>query len=182
MDRYKNGKIYKIIDNTTGNIYIGSTCEPTLAHRLAKHKNSYIKYLKGKYHFVTSFKILENNDYDIILLEEYSCETKDQLLARERYYIENNNCVNKIIPTRNMKEYYKNNKDKIKEQQKEYYENNKDKKLEYQKQYKELNIEKIKQRNYEQFICECGGKYTYNHKVRHLNTIKHEQYLETLNK
>ena len=35
MPDYNKGKIYKIVDNTNNNIYIGSTCEPTLAHRLA---------------------------------------------------------------------------------------------------------------------------------------------------
>ena len=33
---YQLGKIYKIVDNTNGNIYIGSTCETTLARRLNK--------------------------------------------------------------------------------------------------------------------------------------------------
>jgi hypothetical protein len=62
---------------------------------------------------LTPTKILENNDYSIVLLEDYPCETKDQLLARERYYIENNICVNKIITTRTPKEYREKNKDKL---------------------------------------------------------------------
>ena len=40
MVNYQLGKIYKIVDNTNGNIYIGSTCEPTLARRLAKQRES----------------------------------------------------------------------------------------------------------------------------------------------
>jgi hypothetical protein len=139
MERYKNGKIYKIVDNTNGNVYIGSTCEPTLAHRLAKHRGHYREYLKGGNRYITSFKILENNDYSIVLLEEFPCETKDQLLARERFYIENNGCINKKIPTRTQKEWREDNKN----YQKEYKEQNKDKIKNYLKEYREQNKDKI---------------------------------------
>jgi selenocysteine-specific translation elongation factor len=145
MERYKNAKIYKIVDNTNGNVYVGSTCEPTLALRLAKHRSKYKNYLKVGSGFVTSFKILENNDYSIVLLEEYPCETKDQLLARERFYIENNKCINKVVPTRSKNEYYEENKDKLKEQSKEYYEENKDKLKEQSKAYYKENKDKLKE-------------------------------------
>ena len=36
MPDYSKGKIYKIVCNVTGLVYVGSTCEPTLARRLAK--------------------------------------------------------------------------------------------------------------------------------------------------
>jgi hypothetical protein len=79
MVNYQLGKIYKIIDNTNNNVYIGSTCEPTLAKRLTKHVASYKHYLKGKSNYVTAYDILENDDYDIILLQKFSCESRDQL-------------------------------------------------------------------------------------------------------
>ena len=37
MANYQLGKICKIIDLDSNQCYIGSTCEPTLAKRLAKH-------------------------------------------------------------------------------------------------------------------------------------------------
>ena len=68
MPDYQLGKIYKIVDNTNKNIYVGSTCEPTLARRLAKHVNTFKDWKKGgKCHFVTSFKIIENQNFDIFL-------------------------------------------------------------------------------------------------------------------
>jgi hypothetical protein len=151
MNRYNNGKIYKIVDNTNGNVYIGSTCEPTLARRLAGHRGAYNSYLNGgRVDKTSSFNILENNNCSIVLLEDYPCERKDQLLARERFYIENNQCVNKVIPTRTIKEYYQDNKDKLIDYQKEYYEQNKDKLKEYYeqnkdkiKEYREQNKDKI---------------------------------------
>jgi predicted GIY-YIG superfamily endonuclease len=103
MVNYQLGKIYKIVDNTNGNIYIGSTCEPTLARRLSQHMCDFKRYLNKKRNFTTSFKIIENNNYNIILLETYPSNSKDELHAKDRYYIENNNCVNKQIPTRTSK-------------------------------------------------------------------------------
>ena len=57
MVNYQLGKVYKIVDNTNGNIYIGSTCEPYLSNRLGGHRTCYQRYLKGLYGFVTSFEI-----------------------------------------------------------------------------------------------------------------------------
>ena len=207
MNRYNNGKIYKIVDNTNENIYIGSTCEPTLARRLAGHRGVFYSYLKGgNVSNVSSFKILENNDYSIVLLEEFPCETKDQLLSRERYYIENNDCVNKNIPSRTLKEYYQDNRDKIKEYyeqnkdkiidyQKEYYEQNKDKIIDYQKEYNTKNKDKIidYQKEYynitkedklkklnEKVICECGSICSRSGLTEHLKTNKHKKLIENV--
>jgi hypothetical protein len=155
-NKYARGKIYKIVDYTNDNIYIGSTIEPILAQRLAKHIRSYKSYLNGKQHFLTSFKILENDNYDIQLIENYPCDSKDELHQREGYYIKTIDCVNKNIPNRNYKQYYednkdkikqyrKDNKDKIKKFQKQYREDNKDKTKQYQKKYYENNKDKMKQ-------------------------------------
>ena len=37
MVNYQQGKIYKIVDKTNNNIYIGSTAEKYLSKRLQKH-------------------------------------------------------------------------------------------------------------------------------------------------
>ena len=111
MVNYQLGKVYKIVDNTNGNIYIGSTCEKCLSKRLNAHVLNYRKYLNGKYQNTTSFDIIKNDNYDIILLEECPCETKIQLHAKERDYIESHDCLNKIHPTRTSKEFYQTVKD-----------------------------------------------------------------------
>ena len=95
MTDYQLGKIYKIVDNTNDNVYIGSTCK-SLAQRLSGHVDTYKQYLKGKYHYVTSFDIIQNNNYDMILIENYPCDYKDELLARERYWCNKINSINKI--------------------------------------------------------------------------------------
>lgn len=125
MNKYNNGKIYKIVDNTNNNVYYGSTIE-TLGERLSVHK--YNKNCRSRL-------IINNGDYDIILIENYPCESKEQLETRERHYIENNKCINKNIPGRNMKEWREDNKDNIRKYHKEWREDNKEKlklKREYQ--------------------------------------------------
>ena len=182
MVNYENSKIYKIVDNTNGNIYIGSTTEPTLARRLQKHKASYNQYIQGKQNFITSFNIIKNGDYDIILLEK--CEnikSKDELHARERYFIENNVCVNKNKPHRTNKEYKQDNKEQITEKAKEYYktkgkelyELNKDKIKEYyelnkdkRKELYELNKDKINERIRELYILKKDKKNERRRELR----------------
>lgn len=41
---------------------------------------------------------------EIVLLESVNCNSKEELLARERWFIENNKCVNKYIPFRTPEE------------------------------------------------------------------------------
>ena len=107
MINYEKSIIYKIVCNTTGYTYIGSTTGK-LNERLNKHKCD-AKNGKG----ITSSKCLENNDYFITPLEYYPCTTKKDLLDRERFYIENyikngnGNCVNKVIPNRTWGEWYR---------------------------------------------------------------------------
>ena len=48
---------------------------------------------------MSSFKVLEGGDAKIMLLENYPCKNRKQLHAREVYYIDKMNCVNKNIPT-----------------------------------------------------------------------------------
>ena len=113
-EKLDNAKIYQIVDNINDNKYIGSTCK-TLKTRLSEHKSDYKRFLKGLYHNVKSFDIIKNNDYNIELLEDCDIKTKNELLARERFFIENNECLNKVIPGRTKKEYKIVSKDKIRE-------------------------------------------------------------------
>ena len=162
MVNYELGKIYKIVCNETGLIYIGSTAQKYISTRLEGHKRSFKQYLNGKYRYVTSFKIIEGGNFDIILLENHSCKDKYELKARERHYIETMECVNKVIPNRTIKEYYldnketlnettklyyKDNKETIQEQNKQYYKKNRDKRIEQVKQYYSTNKESIKEQN-----------------------------------
>jgi len=173
MPNYQDGKIYKIHSYKTNKIYIGSTTQP-LCKRLSDHKTKFKRGNGG----TMSKKILIYDDAMITLIETYSCNDKNELEKRERYHIENNNCINKIIPTRTKKEYDIANKDyqiqyrinrieirkqylienvdKINQYVKQYKIDNKDKIKQYQKQYDKQyynnNKDKIKQNSIQKYI------------------------------
>lgn len=113
-------KFYKIVCNKTGLVYYGSTTEKYLCDRLSKHVYD---YRHG--HKMRSRLVLENNDYKIELVEELECEDKHARNAKERYYIENNECVNLQLPGRTKKEYddeYRIKNREVKNQKsREYY-------------------------------------------------------------
>lgn len=50
--KYSNGKIYKIVDNTTDMFYVGSTIQ-NLSDRLKGHETSYEYFLIGKTNYTT---------------------------------------------------------------------------------------------------------------------------------
>ena len=99
MPDYSNGKVYKLVCDTTQKIYIGSTTL-RLCQRLAQHKIDFRLYTNGNKRYSISYEILENNNYQIVLLENVKCDNREELLQRERFYIENMECVNKCIPIR----------------------------------------------------------------------------------
>ena len=172
MPDYSNGKIYRIVCNKTGKQYIGSTCVP-LSLRLSQHRCQYKCYLKGITRFVTSFDIIKEDDYKIILIENVNCSNKEELSKRERFYIENFDCINKIIPTRTIKEYKEKNREKQIIYNINFWKNNQNKMREYYLKYKDKKTEL--------YYCDCGSKIQNQEKNRHFKTKKHIAYVESLN-
>jgi len=170
MPDYSKGKIYKIYSYETDDVYYGSTVEP-LSHRIASHRYKYKKHKEGKIDYYSSYEILKYESAKIELVENYPCNSKEELLQREGYYIRNNKCVNKYIPDRTQKEYCETNKDKRRAYCQNWYTENIDK----VKKYREENKDKIN----EKFDCECGSRYTYRHKTEHLKTQKHINYINS---
>jgi hypothetical protein len=182
MERYKRGKVYKIVCRKTGKQYIGSTCKKLLSQRLAGHVGHFKLWKKNNFSFITSFTILEENDYYIELIELVPCSSKDELKVRERFYIQNNECVNKAIPLRTREEYKEDNKIKIAEQMKKYAQINKEQIAEYQKEYKAEHKEEIIKRKKEKYDCHCGSTICKDNKAKHEKSIKHQTYLNNTEK
>ena len=204
MTNYNNGKIYKI-ESTLGNmVYYGSTTKKYLSQRMTTHRNHYNYWLNGKMNNVTAFKLFKEYGIEnckIILVENYPCESKDELTARESHYIRNFECVNKVIPDRTRKEYLADNKDKLLEKakeyrkvnkdkikeyyegrkdiRKEYYEDNKIKLLENAKEYYENNKNKILEQKKIKYNCICGSCFRKSEKSQHERTKKHIKFLES---
>ena len=135
MVNYANSKIYQILCWTTGDCYIGSTVM-SLNARLQAHKNRMS---------CNSKSIIERGNYTIELIEDYPCNTKEELLYRERFYFEHRECVNIICPIQSKeerKEQRKIYRDGHKEERKIYREKHKEEIKERGKKYKEKNREK----------------------------------------
>tara|TARA_E500000318_G_scaffold110366_2_gene125622 strand:- start:641 stop:1042 length:402 start_codon:yes stop_codon:yes gene_type:complete len=80
-------KIYKIVDNTNGNCYIGST-KQSICNRVARHKS----YMKNENEYCSSCIVLKNNDYFYEQID--TCE-HDKRKETEKYYINYTpNCIN----------------------------------------------------------------------------------------
>lgn len=154
MVNYNNGKIYKIecLNEGCNDIYIGSTTKDYLSKRMVNHRSSYKRYKVDKTaNSYSSFDIFDKYGVDnciITLLELVNCNSKDELLARESYFIRTLVCVNKVIPDRTIKEYQKEYEklQKVKEYRKQYHIDNADKIKLQAKLYREDNKLKMSER------------------------------------
>jgi len=147
MVNYNNGKIYKIVCDDTNKVYYGSTTN-TLSRRMVQHRSQ----KRCVYNEMTNPKIC--------LVEDVPCERKEQLFQRERYFIENNECINKRIPARTPQEWRNDNKDKRKIIDKRYYDKNKE------KQKEKCN-------------CECGSVIRKRNMSHHIKSKKHINYVNS---
>jgi len=126
-----NQVIIYCIEDCDGLKYVGST-KNILNQRLSEHKTD-----KKRNRGCSSEKLNLNicKIYSLELCDE--CDRKE----REKYYINQIDCVNKMRydfdRKENSKEWYQNNKEK----KKEYYKNNKEKNNKYyQKNKDEINL------------------------------------------
>jgi hypothetical protein len=93
MPNYQQGKIYKLVSPHTDYIYIGSTTKKYLCQRLGGHTTSFNYKIKTGLGSNSSHDLIQFGDVEIILLESYPCNSKDELHSRERYWIENTDNV-----------------------------------------------------------------------------------------
>lgn len=141
MVNYQNGKIYKIVLDECDEIYVGSTTK-TLSQRMSSHRAEAKKTPIPAHSFINEYGW---DKAHIILIEDYPCERKEQLNARERYWIEQIGTLNKTIPTRTKKEWSEQNIEKCRETDKNYREINKDIISEKKSKYYYENIDKIRE-------------------------------------
>eukprot|EP01041_Mallomonas_annulata_P017082 gene17082-35375_t len=146
MPDYKLGKIYKIYCNVTGEVYVGSTTEKTLARRLASHVGHYKRFSNGiKTPAVASFNIIGRGDYYIDLLENCSCNNRDELIKKEREWLS-----------------YKRQKEKgfTEKQKAKINENSLNNYYNHQEDYNKKAIERYKKKSQEKETCNiCGRTY-----------------------
>ena len=165
MVNYQLGKIYKIVCRITGEVYVGSTCEKTLARRLVDHRSACNRYLeKQEGSKFSSFQIIQRGNYYIELLENFPCDNRDELRKKEREWYDKTDCINHYRPYLFKEEmrverliYDEINKERIQEKQKQYKEEHKErineyKRLNYHKNKKEPTEEEIEAKRLRQEI------------------------------
>jgi hypothetical protein len=162
MPNYSKGKIYRIYSpsHLEDGEYIGSTTQ-ALAVRMASHRSDYRRYISGKKTILCSSKdILKYEDARIELIEEYPCETKEQLLRKEGEYIRGSSkCINRVIAGRTDKEYYHENKEKKCKLFSEWQRRNLEYRNKYKREWREkhkdiVNLRKREKRRAERFTDE----------------------------
>jgi hypothetical protein len=159
MPDYNNSKIYKIVSPSNPDlIYYGSTTQK-LCVRMASHR---CRPGKTKSGLITCY-----DDAIILLVENFSCNSKEELHKKEGEYILNNNCINKYVAGRTSKQYREHNKEIIKNNKKQYYEENKEKLSIDKKIYYEENKEKLKE-----------YRDQYKERNKELNKQKQKEYRE----
>jgi hypothetical protein len=149
--------------------YYGSTTQ-TLAKRKKTHKGLYKLWKeKGDGSKCSSFDLFDAVGFDACQFEIVESLpddiSKDNLLLRERWNIENRPCINKHIPIRTDEEYveyhrkyreerreekqeyarqyHDTHKEEHKEYMREYHEEHKEEKKEYNQQYREAHKEEL---------------------------------------
>ena len=146
-------------------VYVGSTCWD-IQKRFNEHKKCIKKARESTYKLYIAMSDIGIDQFFWEEIEQFPCENKSQLTAREGYWIrhfrawEDDHGYNKKIEQRTRSEYYQDKKDEIIHKSKTYYVENRDKVREF---YNELKV------------CSCGGSYTVANKARHERSAKHQQ-------
>jgi hypothetical protein len=160
---YSKTIMYKIVCNDLSitDCYVGHTTD--FIRRKYGHKSNCNCNCKIKQKYKIYQTIRANGGWDnwsMIEIEKYPCNDINEAIARERYWFETLNAnLNSLVPNRTQKEYYEENKEKIKE----YYEENKEKIKEYYEKNKEHIA--LKEKEY------------YEKNKEHI-ALKHKEYYE----
>jgi hypothetical protein len=196
MPDYQQGKIYKITggDET----YYGSTAL-TLKERMWAHKSNYNRWTNGVVdRKCACFNLFDKYGFDncpIELVEDYPCETKKELLIREDWYMDNNECINeksaytsKEKALEQMRQRHHDHKEEANKKSRQRYLDHKEEALEQRRQYREEHKEEINEKqlqNYqankeailekkkEKIVCECGRTICKSVIARHRKSAFH---------
>tara|TARA_R100000482_G_C5009049_1_gene94878 strand:+ start:38 stop:433 length:396 start_codon:yes stop_codon:yes gene_type:complete len=94
---YEVGYVYKLMCKTTGKVYYGSTSD--IDRRIQQHKicrsNS------------SSREIIEQNNYEVLVIETWFNISRYELKREEAKYITQEECINKRVPNQTKREYHK---------------------------------------------------------------------------
>ena len=177
-NKYQSGKIYKVIDNSYTQCYIGSTTEG-LSLRMTRHRDDYRKWKNGNRERVCSIASLFDEfgveNCKIELVEDFPCENREQLRKREGYHIQNTECINKNIAGRTLKEWKQDHKEAQAEYNASYRQEHREKVLQGMREWRQKNIERKRAYERERVTCTiCSVTFVRSHRPAHNRTAKHK--------
>ena len=145
------GTVYSIKCKATGEQYIGSTCKH-VEYRLEQHRQSGNK--------TCSKQIIARNNFEVVVLESVLCDGRQDLLYRERWYIENEpNVINKSRPIISEEE----RKASVLAYERSH--------PEYYQKYRDEHKHKWQS----DYLCECGVTCRLINKNRHERSTQHKE-------
>lgn len=158
--------IYKIIDKTNNNFYVGYSKLKSINHIIEKNNIDFELYNNGLRNYVTLYDILKNNDYVYEILEIIETDNKQLILDKRKYYLnpDSNFICNHKYHKYN--EYYYNNRAEILKKLKDKYRQNK---------------ENVKDYQTSEIHCVCGGKYSKKTQLKHYRSQRHYNYNKQIN-
>jgi len=186
---YSNLVIYKICckDPTVNDIYIGHTTN--FVKRKYQHSRSYLN-CNSHEHYKKLYVFMRDNggweNWSMLQVEEFKCNTKREAEAREHFWIERLgatlNCIMpyamcKEHPVEYKKEWYIENKEHVLYKHKQRYEEKKDIISVYQKEYAEKNKDKLNAYNEE---YREKNKESLSYKKKDYRESHKEEISETL--
>ena len=166
---YQNTIIYKIVCNDLKiqELYVGSTTD--FNRRKNKHKSDCELLENNNFKYNTKiYKVMRENggwnNWSMIKVEDYPCNSSQDAKMRERYYYEHLNAnLNTYIPYQSAEErkqykhdndklYREENEDTVKAKKREYRIKNKEKIAQHDKEYREANKELIRVKQHEKYL------------------------------
>ena len=184
---YKNGKIYCIRNNADDDIYVGSTTS-SLSKRMAMHRIDMKGYKKNRRVYVKMNELGVEQFY-IELIENYPCETLEQLRQREGYYIRKMGTLNTQVAGRTKEQWKLDNIEHCKARYKEYHKLNKEIHNEKNKQWREEHVEEMKEyrkqwykANKEELVRKSKERYEKNkEEIQQRQAVYREKNKDKLN-
>ena len=174
-NQYMNAKIYKILNSSNDDVYVGSTIQ-SLSQRMAKHRSS-IKH-KPHYRLYQHMQKFGVDTFYIELIENYPCRSKDELRAKEGEWIRRIGTLNDKVAGRSGKDWYNEHREEHSAKCKEYRQNNLEAVKEKAKQFRLNNIDKIREYDKQRYE---GRKEGVKARVRKWKQ-DHEDYVKERSK
>lgn len=202
---YQDGKVYGIYNTVNNLIYVGSTVQ-ALCHRFQKHKcNSRESSKQSSMRIYQAFRKLGIDKFYIELIENYPCNSVEELRQREGHWIRHFQSykpdmgynyqiagrprkekeeayreTHKEQRAQQWKEWYAKNKDKVEERKKEYRKDHKEDMSIYNKEYAQKNKDKIHEQRSLLVMCECGEEVKKMSMRLHKKSKKHLDKLSSI--